>query len=265
MKHSFKSGGARPYTGTQAVLRAVSLLKAFTDAQPERGLTELARAVDLNKTTTYRLLTALESEGMVARSADADTYRLGPEAIALGSRALRSVDLRSACRAELESLAQQTGETATLEVLAEGQVLIVDEVTSHHLLGSTQFVGTHWPAHATSTGKVLLAELSESERKAMLPSPLVRPTKKTIASQAALAEELARVREQGYAAAVEELEAGYVAVGAAVRNHERRAVAAISIGGPSVRLTPDRVSELAVVVRQAADRISKKLGYMPRE
>src|SRR5262245_12218403 len=107
-----------PYPGTQAVRRAVALLKAFTDEQPEWGLTELARALKLNKTTAYRLLTALEKEGFVARS-PADAYRLGPEAIALGGRALRSNDLRSVSHAELEWLAQITKETATLEVFAD--------------------------------------------------------------------------------------------------------------------------------------------------
>ena len=250
-----------PYPGTQAVLRAVSLLRAFTDAQPKWGLTELARTLGLNKTTTYRLLTALESEGMLMRSPDADTYRLGPQAIALGARALRSNDLRSASHAELDALAQATGETTTLEVLVGGSVLILDEVAGHHLLGSMQFIGTQWPAHATSAGKVLLAELSESERRAIIRSPLARLTDKTITRRVGLREELARVREQGYATAIEELEAGYVAVGAPVRNHEGCAVAAISIGGPSIRLTGDRIAELAAQVRQAADRISRKLGF----
>ena len=92
------------YPGAQTVSRAVALLKAFTDAQPERGAAELARSVGLNKTTAYRLLKALEHEGMVARSPATDAFRLGPEVIALGARALRSNDLRSASRAELEAL-----------------------------------------------------------------------------------------------------------------------------------------------------------------
>jgi DNA-binding IclR family transcriptional regulator len=82
-----------PYSGTQAVQRAVLLLKLFSDARPEWGLTELAKAAGLNKTTVYRLLTALASEGLVARSKATDAYRLGPEAIALGARAIRSNDL----------------------------------------------------------------------------------------------------------------------------------------------------------------------------
>ncbi|MCB0168114.1 MAG: helix-turn-helix domain-containing protein, partial [Anaerolineae bacterium] len=71
-----------PYPGTQAVMRALALLKSFTDEKPELNLVELAQAVDLNKTTTYRLLTALESEGLITRTSESDAYRLGPESIA---------------------------------------------------------------------------------------------------------------------------------------------------------------------------------------
>ncbi len=254
---------SEPYPGTQAVLRAVSLLKAFSDTQPEWGLTDLARALRLNKTTAYRLLTALESEGMVARNPLTEAYRLGPEAIAIGGRALRSNDLRTASHAELAALAETTRETATLEVMADGQVLILDEALGPHVVGNTQSIGTRWPAHATSTGKVLLAHLPENKLKEYLRQrqPLVRFNPQTISDPAKLRTELERVREQGYATVLGELEVGFVAVGAPVRNHEGQVAAAISVGGPSVRLTTRRLDELSALVRQAAARISARLGY----
>jgi IclR family acetate operon transcriptional repressor len=118
----------KPYAGTQSVLRAVSLLKAFTDAQPELGLMELAKAAGLNKTMVYRLLTALESERLVARDPGTDGYRLGPEMIALGGRAVRANRVRQVGRPELERLARETGEAATLEVLVGDEVLVLDEI-----------------------------------------------------------------------------------------------------------------------------------------
>src|SRR5574341_1438415 len=122
---------SEPYPGTQAVLRAVALLKSFTDSRPELGLTELARAAGLNKTTVYRMLTALESAGMIVKNHETDLYRLGPEIIALAGRALRSNPLYLASRPELEALARKTGETATLEVLVGAETLTLDEVLSH--------------------------------------------------------------------------------------------------------------------------------------
>jgi DNA-binding IclR family transcriptional regulator len=250
-----------PYPGTQTVVRAVTLLKSFSDAHPEWGLTDLARAVGLNKTTTYRLLTALESEGMVTRSAQTEAYRLGPAAIALGGQALRSNDLRAAAHADLQALARATGETATLEVLSDGQVLILDEVMGTHVLGNVQSLGTRWPAHATSTGKVLLAHLPPDECSLVLAAGLPRFTPNTLCRASLLRRELAQARRQGFAVAREELEAGFVAVGAPVRNFAGLVVAAVSVGGPSLRLTGARLDDLSAQVRAAAERVSQRLGY----
>ena len=251
---------SQPYPGTQTVRRAVALLKAFSDDKPEWGLSDLARAVGLNKTTTYRLLMALENEGMVTRGAQAEGYRLGPAAITLGGRALRSSSLRAAAHAELVALAQATNETATLEVLADGQVLILDEVLGSHVLANTQSLATRWPAHATSTGKVLLASLPDDQREALLSAGLVRFTEHTITDATALRAQFERVRDQGCATAVDELEAGFTAVGAPVRNVNRAVVAAVSVGGPSLRLTRERLPALIDQVRAAAERVSHRLG-----
>jgi IclR family transcriptional regulator, acetate operon repressor len=250
-----------PYPGTQTVRRAIALLKLFTGERAEWSLADLARTSKLNKTTTYRLLQALESEGMVARGPQGDTYRLGPEAISLGGRALRSNDLRTASHPELQALAERTQETVTLEVLSEGQVLILDEVAGAHVLGNIQLLGTRWPVHATSTGKVLLAHLPDGRRDAILDAGLARYTDRTQVSADALRQELAQVRAQGYAAAVEELEAGFVAVGAPVRNYSGDVIAAISVGGPALRFSSSRIAEVARLVCHTASLISQRLGH----
>ncbi|MCP4421319.1 MAG: helix-turn-helix domain-containing protein, partial [Chloroflexi bacterium] len=104
-------------TGTQAILRAISILHVFTDAQPEWRLSDLVEAVDLNRTTTYRLLTALETTGMVTRDTEGELYRLGSEIIALGGRALRANPLRKVTHPELKRLSSLTGETVTIDIL----------------------------------------------------------------------------------------------------------------------------------------------------
>lgn len=250
-----------PYPGTQAVLRAIALLKAFSDEQPQLGLAELARMVGLNKTTTYRLLTALESQGLIARNPGSDSYRLGPEVITLGGRALRASDLRSVSRAELEGLAHTSGETATLEILVGADVLVLDEVSGAHLVGATHYIGARWPAHATSTGKLLLAFLPEAELEATLQRDLLPVTEHTLTTPDELRRELARICQQGYATAIEELEVGFSAIAAPVRNHDGQVVATLSINGPSARLTPKRLEGVAGIVVEASERVSRQLGY----
>jgi len=220
--------------GTQSVTRAVALLKAFTEAQPEQRLADLARAAGLHRATAHRLLATLEHEGMVARDATSDRYRLGPAAIALGARAMRATDLRGAARHELEALETLTRETATLEVPVGRDMLIVDEVLGHTMIGATASIGTRWPMRLTSTGKAWLAATNGGS---------------------------AAVRRKGYAVARGELEPGYSAVGSAIFGADGRAVAAISVGGPSLRFTAARIPKLGAQVLAAAERISTTLGY----
>lgn len=237
-----------PYPGTQAVRRAISLLKMFTEGEPELGLAELARRSGLNKTTTYRLLTALEMEGMLARNPATEAYHLGPQAIALGGRAQRANDLHHASRAELEALAQGTGESVTLEVLVGEDVMVISEFAGHHVLGASQTVGSRWPASRTSTGKAILAHLPDSDRP-------------HIALSDDLRQGLPMIRAQGFAIANGELEEDFVAIGAPIFNHLGEVVGAISAGGPSTRFTAPHVEQVTRLVTETAARISHNLGY----
>jgi DNA-binding IclR family transcriptional regulator len=252
----------RAYPGTQAVRRAVRLLKALGAAVRETALADLVRRVGLNKTTVYRLLTALEAEGLVERGSG-DGYRLGPELAALGSRALGAHDLREAARAELTALARTTRETAHLEVRVGRETLILDEAMGSHRVGTTPGLGTRWPAHATSTGKVLLAALGQADLEALLATPLPALTPRTITEEKALRRELARVRERGYATGIEELEPAFMAVAVPVRSRDGQVVAALGIGGPRVRLAPRRLAAIAKTLAQHAARISERLGARP--
>lgn len=254
------------YPGTQAVQRAVGLLKAFTVERPALRLPDLAAVAGLNKTTTYRLLSALVGEGLLERAPETGEYRLGPELLALGSRALGATALRAASRAELQALAYATRETATLEVLVGREVLILDEAAGDHVVASMPSLGTRWPAHATSTGKVLLAHLPDAALDSLLETPLDAATPRTVVDPAALRRELARVRTRGWALASEELEAGFVAVGAPIRSHQPECgsagevVAAISVGGPKSRLNQERVREILRALPAVTARISARLG-----
>jgi IclR family transcriptional regulator, acetate operon repressor len=251
----------RPYAGTQAVQRALRLLKAFTAAQVELGLTELAREVGLNKTTAFRLLTALESAELIERGKEGHAYRLGPELLRLAAATLGTSGLQTAARATLRALADSTRETATLELLVGDDVLILDEVAGDHVVGVMPSLGTRWPSYATSTGKVMLADLGDEELQRRLPHRLKAFTERTVTNHAALRRELARVRARGYATAVEELEPGFVAIGAPVRSAGGAVLAAISVGGPKSRLGPAFVAEIAKRLPRAADAISERLGW----
>ena len=239
----------------------MSLLKAFTAEQPQRGLADLARGLRLNKTTAFRLLQALEAEGLVARTVDGEAYQLGPELLTLAGRARGAHELRSAARPELLALARATRETATLEVLVGHEALVLDEEMGGYMIGARPTVGARWPAHAASTGKVLLAHLPDERLEGALRASWPALTPRTVTGAASLRRALARVRERGFATAVEELEPGYVAVGAPVRDATGMVVAALSVGGPKGRMGAARLASCTKQVVAAARRVSARLGH----
>ncbi len=247
--------------GTQSIRRAVALLEAFGDGRPAWSASDLAEAVGLNRTTVYRLLTALESVEYVARDPATDTYRLGSGLIALGARAQRANPARELARPELEALAAATGETATLELLSDGEMVIIDEIPGAHVTSGSQHIGSRWPVYATSTGKAILAHLPPDELRRLLAGPFRPLTPSTITGGDQMRACLAGVRRHGYAVAAEELELGFVAVGAALCAAGGRPLAAISLGGTRTRLTEERVPEIGRLVRAAAGRISHQLGH----
>lgn len=251
------------YPGTQAVRRAMALLKAFDDDHPAWSLSELARATGLNKTTTHRLLAALEREGMVGRAAGGERYVLGPEIVVMGGRALRANNLRAVARPELERLAEATRETASLEILSGGEMLVIDEIAGGHLMSGVPDLGSRWPLHASSTGLAALAFLPEDQARDLLPVTLRPITGQTPTTRAGLWPELAAIRERGYSVADETLEVGLVAIAAPIFDHDGRPLAALSIAGPKLRVTIDCVPALGERVRAAAARVSTLLGFRP--
>jgi DNA-binding IclR family transcriptional regulator len=251
--------GDIPIPGTQVLSRAVEILSAFTDDRPRWTLSELNAELGLKKSTTHRIMSALEGKGFLIRMEGETQYRLGPELIVLGARALKAVDLQEHARPELRFLAETTGETATLETLVEGNVLIVHEEKGHALLSFETEVGTRWPVHATATGKVLIA-FAENEY-AEPPGGLLPLTGQTIVSWGKWLEVLSEVREKGFATNLEEIQYGYASVAAPVWDRAGRTIAAVSIGGPVHRVTRPRIPELAKTVKAAGLRVSERIGY----
>jgi len=243
-----------PPQGAQAALRAIRLLKLFTIERPEMSLAELSKAAGLNKTTTHRLLRALQSELLIERNPATSQYSLGAGLMALGVQALASSDLRRRVRPMLKSLAHESGETATLEVPVEGSMLILDEVAGRHVVAAAGNVGTIWPLHATSSGKAYMAFEEDGIEK--LGTELFPLTAKTLTDKETIQPQLFDIRRRGYAITVDELEDGFTAVAAVIRGALGNVQGTISIGGPSNRFSPSRRAELGASLCHAAARLS---------
>ncbi|MEC7859923.1 MAG: IclR family transcriptional regulator, partial [Pseudomonadota bacterium] len=186
----------KPPKGAQAALRAVRLLKLFSLEKPDLTLTQLSNGANLNKTTTHRLLRALQSENLVQRNSITGRYSLGTGLMALGVQALSSSDLRRRARPILKLLARDTGETAQLEVPVEDGMLILDEVTGRHVVAATGNIGTSWPMHATSSGKAYIAY--DSDAFDQLPEKFSSLTKNTITEKVTMKEHTKLILKRGF-------------------------------------------------------------------
>jgi len=250
----------------QAVERAVRILKALGDEEPELGVSELARQLGLKKSTVHRLLNTLQVEGLVEQNPETGKYRLGLEILRLAGTLLRQLeDLQQVARPFLKALAEECEETVNLAILAGDGVINVDRIPSPHRVRNIGWVGRKMPLHCVSAGKVFLAYMPEEEVERFLNSKLPRLTKYTITDPAELRKELQQVRELGYGVGLEELEEGLNAVAAPIRDYRGKVVAAISVSGPSFRLTREKIPEVAEMTKRAADEVSRHLGYVPEQ
>lgn len=242
-----------PPKGAQAALRAIRLLKLFTPERREMSLGDVSRHAGLNKTTTHRLLRALQSEAMIDQNSMTGMYRLGPGLMALGVQALSSSDLRLRVRPMLKKLARESGETATLEVPIDSSMLILDEVAGDHFVGAAGNVGTRWPLHATSTGKALIAFDEHAMARLQFELPALTP--RTIITRAGLEKQLGAIRHRGYAESVDELEDGFSGVGTIIRGGLGEVLGTLSICGPTQRLGDSRRARLGETLRTAAAQL----------
>ena len=233
-------------SGTQAVERAAQLLVRVVEAAQPVAVGQLAEGSRLPRSTTSRLVGALERQGLLQRDADRGAVRPGPVLLRFAERTQPEVTLIDLAEDALDRLAAESGETVNLAVATPLGVDQLSQRDSRHFIGSTNWVGRRVPYHLTANGKVLVAWGAAADDH--------------------LAEaELVRVRERGYATAVDELEVGLSALAAPVFGAAGACVAALSISGPTLRFTKTRIEQLAPVLVAEGRRLSARLGHRDTE
>ena len=243
--------------GTQAIDRAAELLTLILDSEEPVGVSELAQAAELPKSTASRLVSSLERHGLVSRNAARGKVQAGPAILRFAHRGVVDRNIVDLAHESLEALAEASGETANLAVAGSSGVEHLAQVESRHFLGTGQWVGRYVGYHHTAVGKVLIA-FGAGE---LPPGPLLRTTPRTIVDRGAFSRELERVRRDGFATAVDELEVGLAAMAAPVSGPTGDVVAALSISGPTLRLPPTRVTELRPLLTREARTLGVRLGH----
>jgi DNA-binding IclR family transcriptional regulator len=241
-----------------AVERALAVLDALSDGSPELGTNEIARRTGINASTVSRLLATLAGAGIVEHISESGRYRLGVRLLQLGNAVLARFDLREVARPHLQQLVAATGETATLSAPSEREAVTVDFVQSASSVQSVARVGRPSVAHATATGKVLLA-FGTAEPA---PGPLTAYTKRTITDRRKLGAELDRVRRNGFAEAIGEREQHLNAIAAPVFGARGELAAIMGVQGPALRFSRDAMRAAVRPLLDRAAEVSATLGWV---
>ncbi|MCX2954279.1 IclR family transcriptional regulator [Lentzea sp. NEAU-D7] len=243
----------------QSVDRAISVLELL--AQGEAGITEIAGELGVHKSTVSRLVSVLESRGLVEQLGERGKYAIGFGVVRLAGAATGRMDLTKLGQPVCQSLADSFGETVNIAVHDAGVAINITQARGSAAVSAVNWIGQRTPLHATSSGKILLAHLPPDERKRLVSLPLDSYTENTVVDGDRLLAELETVASQGFAACFEELELGLHAVAVPVRGHRGEVVAAMSASGPSYRLSRQRVQEIVPAMSAAAADLSAQLGY----
>jgi IclR family KDG regulon transcriptional repressor len=249
----------------QSVANALDVLEALAQSPEETGVTDLSRQLHLHKNNVFRLLATLQTRGYVEQNPDSENYRLGLASLSLGRGFLQQTRLLRHAREALEEIASRLGETAHVAVARAEEVVTIDGVEPERTLRVVARPGMARPFHATAEGKVLAAfdtAGASTDPAAWEGRALRRHTGATCTDPHRLAEEMKEIAARGWAADRGEFEDGIAGVAAPVRDHAGRVVAALSVSLPRNRLnSPAGEEQLAIFMREAADRLSRRLGF----
>lgn len=246
----------------QSLSRAVAILDCFTVENPQLGVREIARRIDMSVSTVGRMLASLSALGLLNQDPSSRLYRMGPKVMAYNMVYTASLDIRGSARPMLEELYRLTNETVSLYVLAGEQRVCADCIESSERLRVVVRIGEHMPLHAGSAGKALLAFMPPEDVTRILSRPLEKMTSKTVTSKESILKELREIRKNGYATSHGERFEEVIGVAAPIFDDAGMVVAAINVAGPGSRFTDQAVAKHRPRLVRLANQISRLLGYL---
>lgn len=250
-------------SGVQSLDRAFELIEQLAGSPGGLQLSELTQRTGLHKSTVHRLLSALIARGYVAQEEQSKRYRLTLRLFELSGRVVDGIDVLDASRGVLEQLRDRVKEAVHLVVQEGADIVYVFKAESRHgAIRMFSRIGMRRPMYCTAVGKSILAAMEDAQVEKIWNASVIREyTPHTIVSLPALMEELAVVREKGYALDNEENELGVRCIAAAIPDYRGRSRAAFSISSPASRMTDQHIAELTPEILDARRRIAESVGY----
>ncbi len=242
--------------------RALDILSLFGAQSPELGITDIAKALNLHKSTAAGLVYTLQRNGYIAQNPENRRYHLGLQLVERAGVLLDQIEIRKIAMPELEHLRDWSSESVNLAILEENQVIYIERLLSDRSLGFRNHIGKRAFPHSTALGKAILAHLPPQAARTILESyPLESMTQNTITDIEELMRQFNVFHAQGYALEREENEIGGLCISAPIHNHSGFPVAAVSVSFPLSRLDETMIATYGSKIQEVAWRISVKLGF----
>lgn len=246
----------------QSIGRAVSILEYVAKNKNRARLINISKDLKLNKSTLHCIISTLEQLDYLSQNEETGKYSLGVKLFELGKVYEQDLSVIEAARPFLKKLVEEYDETTHLATDSKYDVLYIDRVESTHSVRMTSNIGAKDDMHCTSVGKVLLAFMDEKRQEEFFKQKeLKRHTPNTITEAGKLKEELQEIRSKGYGLDLEEIEIGLYCAAAPIRNHKGEVIAAISISGPTSRVSHDKLMIIKDRIVEYSKEISYSLGY----
>jgi len=250
-----------PVGQVQSLTRGLSILDAVAETEGGLTLTDLAHRVQLPASTAHRLLSTLQRMGYVYQAGDLGLWYIGLQAFTVGSTFLANRDFVAQSHSYMRRLMEQAGETANLAILDGTEAVFIAQVQCHEMMRTLVKLGSRVPLHASGVGKAIFAALPDEQIDAILKViGLPRITENTIVVPETMWAALRVIRQRGYSFDDEEHARSTRCVAASIFDEHAEPLGAISLAGPSSRLSDERIRQLAPIVAHTAEELTKMLG-----
>ena len=245
----------------QSISRAILILNIFSDEEPELKLQEICDRLDLKKSTAHGILSTLKYYGLIGQNEETQKYHLGFRILELGGHVLNRINIRQVSNLVLKMVCSTVDETVHLGILDGNDVIYIDKQESQQSIPLRTTIGSRYPAYISSIGRAILSFMPLEEQIKRVPDVITQYTQHTITSKGEILNELQTTKIRGYSIVNEEYLIGLCSVGAPIFDYKNDVVGAISTSGPTIRMTNGKLPEIASIICQAAEKISRNLGY----
>lgn len=246
----------------KSVERAMAILNCFSLENPELGITELSKKLNVSKSTIHRLITSMQKHGFITQDKTTQRYKLGFGFLRLSEIVLKNLDIRQIALPILQNLRNKTRETVGLNIISNYSRVCIEKAESFKDLRWFIELGQPLPLYAGASGKTLLAFQDEEFIEEVLNKSIIKPlTEKTVTDKELIRQELRKIKKQGYCITSGEREPGATSVSAPIWSHNHKVIASLNISGPDLRFTPEKTKEFLKLLLEATAEISKQMGH----